>query len=342
MNVVARPQPDDGSRAQPAAERPAVERANVPVRPGATVHQQQSSAPVPALERARASIPKARTASAHNLHWPITWGIVVATLIVVGAKAPLERYITPQRGLGYWLGIIGGSMMLLLLVYSARKRVSWLRWMGGIPQWFQFHMALGVVGPLLVLYHCNFRLGSTNSNVALMCMLLVAGSGVVGRYIYTRIHANLDGKQDSLEDLQAVAEKIRTQTTKITFLPGLLDAIDREQQRLVSRAAGPVGRLLHVITGGARAALARWRLHRLIRRTVAKAVAHESQDIVRHTPGIAAVACRYADRRLDAGRRVAEYRLYARLFSFWHVLHIPLFFMLLIAAVAHVIAVNIY
>ena len=50
----------------------------------------------------------------------------------------------------------------------------------------------------------------------------------------------------------------------------------------------------------------------------------------------------YADRRIEAGRRTAEYKMYARLFSFWHVLHIPLFFMLLIAGVVHVIAINVY
>ena len=49
-----------------------------------------------------------------------------------------------------------------------------------------------------------------------------------------------------------------------------------------------------------------------------------------------------ADRRLEAGRRTTEYRAYARLFSYWHVLHIPLFYLLLISAVVHVVAVNLY
>ncbi|MFI4868710.1 MAG: hypothetical protein ACHQDD_05085 [Steroidobacterales bacterium] len=285
----------------------------------------------------------AKSASAeHNLHWPIAWGIVIAALIAWGANARLERYITPQRGLGYWLGIVGGSMMLLLLIYSARKRASWLRWLGGIPAWFRIHMVLGVVGPLLVLFHANFHLGATNSNVALISMLLVAGSGVIGRYIYTRMHANLDGNQDSLAELRTAAAKIRAQTTKVTFLPGLLDAIEREEQRLVNPDEGPIGRMLHVFTAGVRAALARWRLHRLIKRTVAHAIVEQPESIARHAHRIGAAARSYADRRLDAGRRVAEYRLYARLFSLWHVLHIPLFFMLLIAAIAHVIAVNLY
>jgi len=107
------------------------------------------------------------TVKVPRLRWPIVWTIVIAALLAWGTHAHLERYITPQRGLGYALGITGGSMMVLLLVYSARKRVSWLRWLGGIPAWFEFHMVLGIVGPILVLFHCNFSLGATNSNVAL-------------------------------------------------------------------------------------------------------------------------------------------------------------------------------
>ena len=165
--------------------------------------------------------------------WPIIWTVVVAAVLFWGSHAHLERYITPQRGIGYWLGITGGSMMLLLLIYSARKRASWLRWLGGIPAWFEFHMVMGVVGPILVLFHSNFSLGATNSNVALICMLLVASSGVVGRYIYTRLHARLDGHEDTLEELKAVGDRLRSQTTSISFLPGLLETIDRIEKRLI-------------------------------------------------------------------------------------------------------------
>jgi hypothetical protein len=34
--------------------------------------------------------------------------------------------------------------------------------------------------------------------------------------------------------------------------------------------------------------------------------------------------------------------MYEGLFSLWHVLHLPLFFMLLIAGITHVVAVNVY
>ena len=116
---------------------------------------------------------------------------------------PTERYITPNRGIGYALGIIGGSMMLLLLLYSARKRFRWLKFLGPTVGWFRFHMVLGVLGPLCILYHSNFGLGATNSNVALFSMLTVAGSGLIGRYIYSRIHHGLYGSKATLSELRA-------------------------------------------------------------------------------------------------------------------------------------------
>jgi hypothetical protein len=288
------------------------------------------------------------TIAAHIQHskgqryrWPLIWSVVVTSLIVWGSHAHLERYITPQRGLGYWLGITGGSMMLLLLIYSARKRYSWLRWMGGIPEWFQIHMTLGVLGPLLILFHSNFRLGATNSNVALICMLVVAGSGVVGRYIYTRLHARMDGHEDTLEQLKSVGERLRSHTTSIQFLPGLLESIEGIEQRLIRPTRNPVGRFLHLFTGGIRCAVARWQARREITRAIQYARRHD-RVIAANAQRIAMVAYRYADRRFEAGRRMQEFKLYSRIFSLWHVLHIPLFFMLLIAGIVHVIAINVY
>jgi hypothetical protein len=173
-------------------------------------------------------------------------------------------------------------------------------------------------------------------------MLLVAGSGVVGRYIYTRLHAHMDGNEDTLEQLKSVGSRLRTQTTSIAFLPGLLDAIDEVERQYIVPPKGSVLRFLHLFSGPYRMARARWALRREIKHAVSKALMRDSPLIAKHAHRIAEVARRYADRRIEAGRRTSEYKMYARLFSFWHVLHIPLFFMLLIAGVVHVIAINVY
>ncbi len=269
------------------------------------------------------------------------FGLVVCLAIVWGLNVRLDHYITPDRGLGYALGIIGGSMMLVLLMYPARKRAAWLKIFGGVPGWFKAHMTLGVVGPLLVLFHANFSLGATNSNVALVCMLLVSGSGLIGRYIYTRVYDGWDNHKSSLEELQAVAEQLRKQTTTVTLLPNFLSAIEAEEKRLFRPAKSPLGAVLYPVTIGMRSVLARWRLDGQIRHMVIEA-ARQSPTLAAHGARLTATAMGYATRRLDAARRVREHGMYVKLFSLWHVAHVPFFIMTLVAGIVHVISVNVY
>jgi len=242
-----------------------------------------------------------------HLHWPLVWTVVVGALLYWGKHAHLERYISPQRGLGYWLGITGGSMMILLLVYSARKRFAWLRWMGSIPAWFEIHMTLGVLGPVLVLFHSNFSLGATNSNVALICMLTVSLSGIAGRYIYTRLHAHLDSHEDTLDELKAVGKRLATQSSSIAFLPGLVETIERVEKRYIEPPKSALQRIPHLLTGALRVAIARLIIRRETLRAVQRAHLKESLVLAGHADRLAAVARNYAKRRLEAGRRITEY-----------------------------------
>jgi hypothetical protein len=277
-----------------------------------------------------------------RIHWPLVWTIIVAVVLAWGHHAHLERYMSPQRGLGYSLGVAGGSMMVLLLIYSARKRAPWLRWIGSIPAWFEIHMTLGVMGPIFVLFHANFSLGATNSNVALFSMLLVAASGAVGRYIYTRLHARLDGHEDTLDQLKAAGARLASQKNSVAFLPGLLEALERVERTYIEPPENPLFRPLHLCSGGIRVVAARWVMRSEIERAVGRARMQRPALMGEQGQLVADAARLYARRRLDAGRRMIEYAAYARLFSFWHVLHLPLFFMLLIAGIVHVVAATVY
>jgi hypothetical protein len=267
-------------------------------------------------------------------------GVATILALTLGALLPTERYITPRRGIGYWLGIIGGSMMLLLLLYSARKRVRWLNWTGTITSWFRGHMVLGILGPVCILYHANFSLGATNSNVALFSMLLVAGSGLVGRYIYARIHQGLHGQEVTLGALRSSDDAMHAVSVK--FLPELLSRLEKSEQRLLS--GGPSLPLLALAKPALVCILAtrvRWRLHQYIVTTLRDAAQH-SAVVANQRARLHRTACAYIDRRLIATRRVATLRGYERLFSLWHALHVPLLFMLLVAGALHVVAVHVY
>jgi hypothetical protein len=257
-------------------------------------------------------------------------------------QSEIERYITPQRGLGYALGIVGGSMMLLLFIYTARKRIRWLAFLGPTVSWFRFHMLLGVAGPLCILYHANFHLGATNSNVALISMLTVAGSGIVGRYIYSRIHHGLYGSKASLGELRAGSDNLHSGSGSVAFVPELVERLESAERRML--AVGPHLPVLGLAKPIAVAALAihsRWSLRRYVNRAL-RAAARNSAVIAGQRGRLRRTALAYVNRRLAATRRLADFQAFERLFSLWHALHIPLIVMLLVAGAVHVIVVHLY
>jgi hypothetical protein len=53
-------------------------------------------------------------------------------------------------------------------------------------------------------------------------------------------------------------------------------------------------------------------------------------------------ATQLVDDYLDAVQRAAQLAAYERIFSLWHVLHVPLVWLLVLSAIAHVVAVHAY
>jgi hypothetical protein len=265
-------------------------------------------------------------------------GLTLALItIVAGFFLPTERYVTPQAGIGYVLGIVGGSMMLGLLIYPLRKRKPSLAFLGSIRGWFRTHMVLGVLGPLAILYHSNFSLGATNSNVALACMLTVAGSGLVGRYLYARIHHGLYGQRATLKELSADADRLREHSGALRVLPGLMDEVEKAERHI----SAPAMLLLRPFLAAVRQRTELHRVKVLIRHAVGIAAAR-SPVIGEQRERLTEAAHSYVQARLVAARRVAEFEASEKLFAAWHVLHMPLFLMLVVVGIVHVLAVHLY
>ena len=271
---------------------------------------------------------------------PRLFFLATAALLYWGYHFPTEQYLTPQTGVGYALGILGGSSMLLLLVYPLRKRVRALAFIGTTKRWFQAHMALGIIGPLLVLFHSNFDLGAINSNVALACMLIVSGSGLFGRYFYAHIHHGLHGRKASLAELKAYAEQLRWVTTSVAFLPDLVSRIEHEERSIVQRCERTL-LVARPFASAVRVLLARRRLRRYVAAELCSMADGQASATERRRQ-LQRTARTYIDDRLAATRRVVEFAAFERLFSLWHALHLPLFLMLLVAGTVHVIAVHVY
>jgi hypothetical protein len=265
-----------------------------------------------------------------------------ALVLIVGIQLPVAHYLSPKSGLGYAIGIVGGSLILAQLLYAVRKRVPSLRFMGSVPRWFQTHMMMGIVGPVCILIHCGFSLGATNSNIALFCMLTVAGSGIFGRYFYSKIHHGLYGRKASLAELQERAAELRERSTKLLMMPELANLLEDEERRLLAVADWhPLGMMVAPAAIAMRFSSGRTRLRRYVRAAI-RVTAARHKAVAKQSDRFERVAFDYVSRRMKVTREVVEFRIYERLFSVWHVLHMPLFLMLIAAGIVHVISVHVY
>lgn len=237
--------------------------------------------------------------------------------------------LNPEKGLGYALGIIGGTLMIVLLAYPLRKRAkAHTRAPGSIGFWFRFHMLLGLIGPLAILYHARFNWGALNSAVALGTMIVVASSGLVGRFFYSRVHRGYSGRKLELRALKSEMDDLL-----LTIEGGglsraqILDQLLPLEQQAVAAGANFWSSATAVVSLGVTT--------RRIQRDVLQTFPDKADF---RTSQVRTALHEY----FEAVRRAAEFAFYDRLLRLWHLLHLPLFFLLVAAAVLHIVAVHMY
>jgi hypothetical protein len=252
----------------------------------------------------------------------IAWYSAIVLLLLAGWASRDQRYLVAESGIGYWFGIIGGSMMLLLLIYPLRKRFR--RWavIGSVKSWFRIHMILGLAGPVIIIFHSGFKLGSFNSSVAFFCMLIVALSGLVGRKLYAGIHHGLYGSKVRFEEFYS--------GDNLASL--LLRRADRSECNFANEYEEIEEKLTDQHTGINRS-LAFYRSMnsriKKLRQQVSKSELNNDgkQQIYRRLKDLRSI-CTLGTREI--------------LFSYWHILHLPLFIMLILSGLIHVAVVHLY
>jgi hypothetical protein len=268
--------------------------------------------------------------------------LVIAAIVAGMWKLSRMELFKAGDDVGYWLGVAGGVMMLLLFSYPLRKHFSFARNWGRVKWWFLVHMILGIGGPALILLHSTFRVGSLNAAVALYSMLAVAGSGIIGRFIYARVNRGLRGEQSSLNELRDRAGLQQTEAkSRLAFAPQV-ETFLAEFESSVGNA--PPSWLTHT-RQVFWLPVQQWLVYRRCAseiHEVMKQVAvkkqwsqEEAQKRERHSKEL-------VNLYLNAVTRVAQFTAYERLFSLWHVAHIPFVYSLIISSLVHVYAVHVY
>jgi len=264
-------------------------------------------------------------------------------LLVFGAwEFARLGYFKSGDDVGYWLGVAGGTMMLLLFSYPLRKYVRFMHRWGKVKWWFVVHMVLGIGGPLLILLHSTFQLNSLNATVALFSMLIVAGSGVVGRFLYVRIHRGLLGERGNLKELQGQAALAEGEMkSRLRFAPEVAERLLAFEAQALAGDAGWGAMLSRVVLLPARQRLVYNASARELS-TRLRAIARDRKWSKDHYRRRRRHALSLTRQYLQRVVRVAQFTAYERLFALWHVLHIPFVYLLILTACFHVFAVHAY
>jgi hypothetical protein len=170
-------------------------------------------------------------------------------------------------------------------------------------------------------------------------MIVVAASGVVGRYLYGRIHHGLYGSRATVDEVRSEFDRLQASLQhKLMRYPELRSHV---HGLLSPEPDARVGGLWCLLSSGLRQAKTERMAQRLITAMIAQGPA---PDIGRAGPSPAELEQLGASvRQLFAAlAHVTTFSTYERLFALWHVAHVPFVYLFVLTAVAHVVAVHVY
>jgi hypothetical protein len=286
---------------------------------------------------ARAPAPRSGTGWGGRLFLWILLGIPLAASLYwlhyylappsIRVREPLHALLRPSGNVGQGFGVAGLFLFLSMWLYPLRKRLGVKKLLGSVASWLRVHTYVGLALPLLIAVHAGWRFHGL-IGLGYLAMVTVSLSGIVGRYIYTRIPRSRSGLELTRDE---IASRRRTLVTDIAAALGLdpLSVEEALEQAVTPPHATGMWSTIRSLIGSD---FARWRAIGSLRRYWS-----------RPRPGR-----RPVDRKtLDSAVRLArdEIRLNQqlrlltgtqRVFRFWHVAHRPVSFTALTAIVVHV------
>ncbi len=238
----------------------------------------------------------------------------------------LHQLAKPGGKAGHGFGVIGSSMILLLFLYSVRRR-GVIRW-GSLTNWLNLHIIFGILGPLYVTLHTAFKFGGIVS-VSYFSMVAVMMSGIFGRYLYLQIPRAMTGGELSRREIDACEEKIRT---------SLIEGFDMNAEMIDEFES-----ILGGVGGRDKSAV----------RILMAILVNDLIRVFRNISMRRAIRKKYPDlsleklERLNSGikdlvllrRKIRFLDTIQQLFYYWHVIHRPFAFVMVLIMFIHVGAV---
>ncbi len=246
-------------------------------------------------------------------------------VILSGVYIAYEIMAEPRGGhlFGHALGIIGTVLMLMTeVLYSLRKRTHFLNWAGPVRYWLSFHIFTGLVGPFLVLIHTGLEFRGL-AGLSMLLTVIVAGSGFIGRYLYTALPRTLTGVAASRQEIGS--EILAVQTALSQFEAQKPEQVHQLVARLSQR---PTQRnpLLTVYGRFFYQWRYRRRLHRAVRRLeqLEESQRRQLEQLL--------------SRKRELERQTEMLEATRRFLRAWHIFHVPLGLTLFFSVAIHIAA----
>jgi hypothetical protein len=273
----------------------------------------------------RPSIPRATTA-VKPYELELSLFVVV---VLCGVYIAYEILAEPDGGhpFGHSLGIIGTVLMVMTeVLYSLRKRTTWLNWAGPVRYWLSFHIFTGIVGPALVLMHTGLEFRGLAA-ITTVLTAIVVGSGFIGRYLYTALPRTLSGVSSSQQEIDA--EILAIQARLAQFEAQKPEQVQQILAQLNQRTLGrnPIMTLYGRV-------FFQWRYRRKVRRALRRLEQLEASQR-RQVEHLLA-------RKRELERQTEMLETARRLLRSWHILHVPIGLTLFFSVAIHIFATIYY
>jgi hypothetical protein len=120
----------------------------------------------------------------------------------------LHKALKPGGVWGHGIGVAATLVMLSNFLLPLRKHWRRLKGRKSIREWLTFHVFVGVMSPLVILFHAAF---GSNNMIATLCyssLVCVVGTGLMGRFFFGLIPIAGDHYLE-LTELSSRAEQLR-------------------------------------------------------------------------------------------------------------------------------------
>lgn len=280
-------------------------------------------------------------ASLARIAWAVCIGAPFVVINVVGARyylAPqavrvrdeLHPWLRPSGYVGQSAGIIALLIFLFLWLYPLRKKWKALAFTGAIGKWLDVHITAALTLPFLLAVHSAWHSDGV-IGLGLVAMLVVIASGIVGRYLYTRIPRAKNGVELTRDEVALQRRQLIERLAETTGLDqdAVEHALDLEPD--ATGHESPPRVIWHLLTND----MTRRRRTRMLHQRWA-ALAPDSRPISRKA---LREAVRIADREISMAQQTRMLDATQRVFRYWHVAHRPFAITALLAVIIHVVVV---